>query len=289
MQKILNNGKEVSGAVFNSMFPNINFVKLTNETENHNDHQFVDGLNIDCNSFNPNGICQSGGIYFIKEKYIHIWIAYNGKLMIYVRKVSIPDDARVYIEAKKFKADKIILGSKELISKDIYLKGVQKNGRLLCFLPIPFRSKELCKAAVNQYSCMIQFVPKDILDDEICMEAVKKDGLTLKYVPLTLKDNNNNICITAVKQNGNALHFVPSNMLNINICIDAVRQTIDAFKYVPIHIKDTILKINPELQYYNEDYIDLIRDQTLCTREIAIDACVKHKGNVVNAIMSICM
>jgi len=286
MQKISNIGKEISGAVFNGMFPNTNFVKLTNETENHNGLQFVDGLNIDCKPFNPNGLCQIGGIYFIKEKYVHIWIAYNGKLMVNVRKVSIPDDAKVYIENKKFKADKIILGPKELIDKATYLKGVQRNGRLLFVLTKSLRSKELCKEAVKQYGYMIQFVPLEILDNEICMEAVKQDGRALQFIPLTLKHKE--ICVTAVKQNGNALHFVPSNMVDIEICIIAIMQNMAAFTYVPIHIQNTITKMNPALQYYKEEWIDLIRDQTSCTREIAVDACIKNRGDVVNAIMSIC-
>src|SRR5579872_2844850 len=103
-------GEEIAGSEFNELFSNQTFIKLTNETENHNGFQFVDGLNIDTIDFNPNGQCQSGGIYFTHSTLMHKWIGYApDNIMRYIRKVIIPDDARIYIEKYKFKADKIIL------------------------------------------------------------------------------------------------------------------------------------------------------------------------------------
>src|SRR5579872_4135573 len=118
-------GKEISGIDFNSMFPDINFIKLTNANENHNNFQFHDGLNIDTIPFNPKGSCSEGGIYFTTEEDSWEWVRYDDKMNIYMRKVVIPDDARVYIEDGKFKADKIILGTRKMISKDMYVKYVK--------------------------------------------------------------------------------------------------------------------------------------------------------------------
>src|SRR5579872_544771 len=100
-------GKEITGELFNQLFPNMIFIKLTNETENHNEFQFHDGLNIDDIPFYPIGECIPGGIYFTKLEKEWKWIKYRSEPMKYMRKVSIPNDARVYIERDKCKADKL--------------------------------------------------------------------------------------------------------------------------------------------------------------------------------------
>src|SRR5579872_2235440 len=101
-------GHTLTGVQFNSVFKNINFVKLTNKFECHNTYHFNDGLNIDTLTFDTSHDCCPGGIYFIKEEEIHKWIYYseNSGLMMYMRKVIVPDDAKVYIEDDKFKADR---------------------------------------------------------------------------------------------------------------------------------------------------------------------------------------
>src|SRR5579872_7381968 len=61
------NKQVLSGKEFNNIFTDVNLVKLTNETENHQGFQFADGLNVDTHKFTPFGICAPGGIYFIEE------------------------------------------------------------------------------------------------------------------------------------------------------------------------------------------------------------------------------
>src|SRR5579872_2581285 len=88
-------GKEISGEKFNELFSDRQFVKLTNKTENHNDYQFSDGLNIDIKPFDPRGECRVGGNYFTIIEKAYMWISYGLCVMRYIRKVTIPDDARV--------------------------------------------------------------------------------------------------------------------------------------------------------------------------------------------------
>src|SRR5579872_4720412 len=101
--------KVLTGKEFNTLFPNVEFVKLTNAKEKHNDFEFKDGLNTDTIVFNPNESCMPGGLYFTLKELAYRWIRYSTKFMKYMRKVTIPDDASVYIEDEKFKADKFIL------------------------------------------------------------------------------------------------------------------------------------------------------------------------------------
>src|SRR5579872_6702491 len=112
----------ITGKVFNHIYSDRCFVKLTNSYENHNGFQFTDGLNVDTNIFNPSGSCRKGGIYFTDIEEAGRWIMYGGSTMRYMRQVLVPDNAKVYIEENKFKADKIILSPRKIISRDIYLK-----------------------------------------------------------------------------------------------------------------------------------------------------------------------
>ena len=131
--------KTYSGKEFNelNLYP---VYKLTNILEIHNEFQFQDGLNIDTIEFNPHGECQKGGIYFCSVNCIRTWIKYNGNQMFWIRDVTISDDAQVYTEINKYKADKIILGARRSI----------------------FDDSELCKMAVMRDGLMLKYVTKQI-------------------------------------------------------------------------------------------------------------------------------
>lgn len=112
---------EYNGKRFNELYKDTLFVKLTNSNECHNGFQFRDGLNSDTVEFDPTGECSPGGLYFCEQSKIMKWIDYDGQ-MFYIRHVIIPDDARVYIEENKFKADRIILGTRKLIFDDKFFR-----------------------------------------------------------------------------------------------------------------------------------------------------------------------
>ncbi len=111
-------GCEISGTIFNQLVAklNVKLIKLTNHDECHNGLQFVTGLNVDPIVFNPNGSCSPGGIYFTDSTHIYKWVTTLPYTISWIRRVIIPDDARVYIESNdKIKADKIILGGRKLL------------------------------------------------------------------------------------------------------------------------------------------------------------------------------
>src|SRR5665647_3648403 len=109
--------KVLTGRQFNYVFGRYTFVKLTNHREVHNNFGFQTGLNKDYRKFKSRGECSEGGIYFCNINELYKWLDYNGEVMHYCRLVTIPDDARVYIESGKFKTDKLILGERYPISE----------------------------------------------------------------------------------------------------------------------------------------------------------------------------
>lgn len=105
-------GKTISGAEFNKLIGDEPMIKFTTETENHNGFQFKTGLNIDNRPFYNKGSCKQGGIYFTSLYYFHTWVTYGSKKCVHYRYVTVPDDARIYIEQYKIKADKIVLSDR---------------------------------------------------------------------------------------------------------------------------------------------------------------------------------
>jgi len=92
----------------------MDYYKILNEKECHHKLQYKFGLNIDPLDFRPYGKCEPGGIYFAKEDILY-FLDYGP----YIRKVTLPEDAKVYEnpgKPKKWKADKVILGKKEKIT-----------------------------------------------------------------------------------------------------------------------------------------------------------------------------
>ena len=135
--------KEMSGEEFYTRFPNLSkrLVKLTSNTECHNEFQFKTGLNVDSIPFYPKDECQPGGMYFTDIDNISRWLDYSDDEMKYCRTVKLPKDCRVYIEENKFKADRFILGKRVKIkdlpywSDDDYcLNAVRNNTKSLKYV-----------------------------------------------------------------------------------------------------------------------------------------------------------
>ena len=215
-------GQEFSGEDFNKLFPDTKFVKLTSETENHNGFQFNDGLNVDTMSFNPFGTCLAGGIYFTDIQKAYMWFKYNASVMKYFRDVTIPDDARVYIEENKFKADKMLLGPRNVIGQDIIKQVIELNGFYLQY--VKEQTNEMCILAVQRYGSALQYVNEQT--EYICKLAVQQDGSTLKYV----KEQTHEICILAIQQYCHALKYV--KIQTPEICILAVQQNGYALRHI---------------------------------------------------------
>lgn len=213
-------GKVLSGSKFNRMFKGIQFVKLTNATEIHNKYLFGDGLNIDFVPFNPTGECEPGGIYFIIASEIKKWIYYNQETMIHIRKVVIPNNAKIYVEDGKFKADKIVLGPKELITTDMYKESFYYNivydSSALRHIPVHAIDKDMCLRSIRKSVTSLRFIPAHILDKEICIEAIKRDHRIITYIM------NHNIWIEATKKDYNVTSCISHSLMNTELCNEVI-------------------------------------------------------------------
>jgi len=102
----------LTGIQFNKLMKKMTFVRLTNKNEIHRTIHYVTGENIDIVPFNSTN--EKSGLYFIELEQMYNWLNYSPDIgeMYWIRKVTIPNDALIYVEKNKFKTNKFILSER---------------------------------------------------------------------------------------------------------------------------------------------------------------------------------
>ncbi len=168
-------------------------------------YRYKNGINIDTKRFNPTGRCSSGGLYFSDSKNISIFLGYGPN----VSEVEIPDNANVYVETGKFKANKIKL---------VKIMHVFENKE--------FAEKHLTKAIKNLYESLnnekkliniltknirlAMYIPQDKITYKICLDVVKKHGYIIAYIPNKFRTKE--LCQIACKNWQYAIAYVPRHI-----------------------------------------------------------------------------
>ena len=219
---------EMPGHKFNKLYSGTKFYKFLNDDLVHHGFKFELGLNVDHIPFNPDK-CTAGGLYFCEESKCYSYFSGYGKKL---GRVSIPNDARVFVEENKFKADKLILESIidfADIPDSFWIIIVEQNANALRY--VKNQTEQMCCVAVNQNPLTLQFVKEQT--DTICRVALHKNGLVLHYVKPHLLTVD--LCKIAVQQNGYALHIIcESSLATEEVCKLAVKQNGLALRYVNV-------------------------------------------------------
>ena len=247
----LENGKVYTGAQIKKMCGYYRFYRLTCQNEIHNGFQYETGLNIDTIDFNPSGSCKPGGLYFFDHTQVH-----NYRLcacdVYWIRKVEIPDDAQVYVEYGKYKADKFILHDRIRIGNvddtalcemydaciDFLKKGyirfhsdifetecvniLRKNAYML--LEMRIITGTMKWHAVIQNPQILKHI--DDQSEQLCEFAFDVDITSFRYI----KKQTEKICLTIVNIDGRNLQYVLDQ--TEEICLAAVEQNGMALEYV---------------------------------------------------------
>ena len=95
----------LSGKEFNRLYKDRTFVKTTNKDENHYGFKYKTGLNIDTTLFDPN-IEHGAGLYFTDIEYLYNWVDIYSicGYPVWMRYVTIPEDAKVFVNDKDIKS-----------------------------------------------------------------------------------------------------------------------------------------------------------------------------------------
>ena len=180
----------ISGKEFNNIYENSNFYKFLNNNFKHYGFKYRLGLNIDTNDFYPHDKCSKGGLYFTDDKNCEMYYyCYEN----YIAIIEIPDDALVYKEDLKYKANKIII--KEII---------HFNNNI---------SRTTLKIFINGIN-----YAKFNKSNNILLDIVKYDGNILECI----YEQTHEICLEAVKQKSNALKSAKAQTYEICAGIKAV-------------------------------------------------------------------
>jgi hypothetical protein len=249
-----------------SDLPNTKFYKLLRNDEIHHGFQYKTGLNIDIIPFNPTGKCSPGGLYFFSQEQLPMFSKYvNIGDIRYIREVTFPDDAKIYKEVGKYKADRFIVGERkefwldEILDQELCLEVVKQNGMALKF--VKEQTPKICLEAVEQNGFALLYVKEQT--PKICLEAVGDEGLALLYV----KEQTPTICLTAVKRDGYALGNVKDQ--TPTICLAAVKTNGMALEYVKEQTPEICLaavKTNGKALEFVKDkvlYYDTVRSSSI--------------------------
>ena len=204
---------ELTGKEFNDQYKR-RFLKVMYDDHIHYDFEYKLGLNIDTKPFNPFGECSEGGLYFCDKTTLHLfWQNYDTTIAI----VTIPDDARVYVERNKFKSDKLVIIeflNFADISDSFWLELLFDKKQSAALQYVENQTNDICVKAITQDASAIQFVRNQT--EDLCMFAVQKNGMVIKYI----RNPTTSISYHAVKQNSEALKYIKNQ--THDICVEAV-------------------------------------------------------------------
>ena len=194
----------LTGKEFNSMHSDKKFYKVLNDSLCHFGFTYAAGLNVDTQLFNPSSTCSAGGLYFCEEEHLHLYLFSYGYICA---TVSIPDDALVYKEDTKYKANQLILHNIQHISKlplwwdaNFVKKMVQQYGCAIEYIKEP--SEEVRRLAVQQYGYVIMYIKEP--SEEVRRLAVQQNGCAIQFI----EEPSEEECRLAVQQNGNAIKYI---------------------------------------------------------------------------------
>ncbi len=145
-------------------------------------YKFKCGLNIDTQKFNPNGTCTEGGLYFTKEDNILQWSEYtiNRKSykMYYIWDVRIPNNARVYTDGNKFKANRMLIEEWDEWDNPKFcfdmLKKIKRDNKrysrsLMRYISTHmWNDQGFCESAVRLDIILLAFLSKTQQTEELC-------------------------------------------------------------------------------------------------------------------------
>jgi len=125
---------EITGKELNDIAEcnGVTFAKYLNEERSHHDYNYNCGENVDTKEFSPHRECSAGGLYFTLECLIENFKDYGDTIV----EITVDDNARVWIEDGKMKADKINIVSiiKRKVLQIEYILYPMRNNNKYCSL-----------------------------------------------------------------------------------------------------------------------------------------------------------
>jgi hypothetical protein len=153
---------------------------------------------------------------------------------------------------------------KEQRTYSLCLEAVSQNKINIKYVPIHYKSKELCEH-IKYFNGILKYTPYKLKTYKICINAVKRNRFDLQYVPRKYKTVE--LCLTslfigtesfryipkyllteefyklAISINPYILRYIPENSLNIHLCFHAVLQDHRIIDYIPKEYRSKCSKL----------------------------------------------
>jgi hypothetical protein len=292
-QESLPIGSCVMGEIFNAAHANNKFYKVLPESmvSDKNYFKYKPGLNA-VTVFKAEGECYGYGLYFADYMNIHNFLHYGGLIAI----VTVPDDAFVYTEMGKFKANKIILtnivpiGESKLWSDPEFCsRAVSMHPLMGVYSPEHQHSIKYCKKMADLLPSAIRHMDNQL--PEICTVAIKRDPFSIQHV----RDQTSELCKLAIEINPFSIRCIDNQtpelcMLAINsnpssiccisdqtpeLCRLAISKEPRSIQYIKDKTDD-LYKFAIETKEGNQPSVELIGDpipESMQPTETSSQAC----------------
>lgn len=305
----------ISGSLFNEIYKNTKFVKLTNESCIHHYYQYTEGLNIDYKNF---GTDTKYGLYFCMIDNICELNKYYHEPLTYIWDVTIPSDAQVVIYNNKFKTDRFILSNKMPIIEYIYSKvvcmlsdlNIHIDDIITYIMNIPSNfvphkyMDEIWQAVILRKPEAIKDIPKEYKTYNVCLYAAQNYDDAYDYI-IDVCDGSRVIIMECVNKNPNIFIKLDEIYKTEQISMIAYRHNNKLYEYIPNKYKTLEMSIqylqNPENTIFNVcpehiNNIELINKvisqnglflynvpYKFKTKQLCIEA-VRNNGNSLNFV-----
>lgn len=93
---------------------------------------------------------------------------------------------------------------------------------------------------VKQDGYNLQKLSVDRRTKNVCKAALEQNGLAAFFVPVQLMIDDEELPLTAVKQNGDSLYYIADEAMTNRVCLTALKQSINAYQYIPNDIKERL-------------------------------------------------
>jgi hypothetical protein len=125
---------------------------------------------------------------------------------------------------------------KELLTADFFAEALEKNSKLLAFVPFGERTETLCRIAMKHtgYWAM-RFVNQETVSYDFCVDAMNKETQAFVWVPMRHKTPE--LCAMALKYHGELLAYVPEHLKTPKLCFEAVKSNSSALEFVPEELR----------------------------------------------------
>lgn len=262
-------GKEITGARFKARIEAGHVFKLVNEKNQScfGDFEYKPGHIEDHVPFNPTGSCKPGGIYFTLREYLPEFRRFGDKAVV----ITLYDDSRVYVEDRKFKADKFFVESivnlrdviddqtsvKTLMAmleypykrfgnpttREVWNYAVCNTPDALQFIPRKKQIYSMCRNAVVTHALAIKHVRDDLIDDEMIKDMLESRPHSISY--LKPEHRSAEICLTAVVFDFTTFKCITVDEQTYEMCAIAVSQCPSFLSLVREDLKEMAFGLDP--------------------------------------------